>query len=355
MTVFYPLRISAIQRHNNNTIEVEFEVEQALQNVFAYQAGQYIVLKTSIQNQEVRRSYSLCSSPLQNKWCIAIKKVHNGLFSTYAFDNFKVGMVIDVLPPNGKFHIPLIATNKKNYVAIAAGSGITPILSILTSVLATEKNSSFTLIYGNKTSSSILFKDALEDLKNKYLHRLNIVHILSKEYTDAAINYGRIDAVKCAILLEKIAPKKVDNFFICGPEEMIITVKDFLQLKGIPEQQIHVELFGVVNKKIEAIVKNIGEEIVTEKSTITIIADGRKFDFLLEKQNILDAALQNGADLPYACKGGVCCTCKAKLLEGEVKMAINYGLEQEEIQNGFILTCQSTPITKNVVVTFDVK
>jgi ring-1,2-phenylacetyl-CoA epoxidase subunit PaaE len=356
MTVFYTLTIATVEYHNNETIEVGFDVPSNLQEQFAFKAGQYITLKTIINNTEVRRSYSLCSSPLHNKWHVAIKKVPNGVFSTYAYNNFKPGIQIEVLPPNGKFYTPLQASNTKHYIAFAAGSGITPIVSIITTTLQEEPNSKFTLVYGNKNSGSIIFKEALEALKNKYVQRFTLVHILSKEYTDAAINYGRIDATKCQHLFDKLLPKKADDYFICGPEQMIFTVKDFLQQQGIDKKHIHFELFGT-DKKQTTVATNFVQTSNEAVSNITIIVDGRQLQFTLpyNSTNILDAALQQGADLPYACKGGVCCTCRAKVQQGAVQMAVNYALEEDEVAQGFVLTCQCTPTTKAVVINFDVK
>ena len=326
-----------------------------LKEAFAYKQGQNITLKTVIDGEEVRRSYSLCSSPLSNDFRVAIKKVDGGKFSTFANTQLKVGDIVEVMPPVGKFYTELIATNTKNYVAFAAGSGITPILSIIHTTLQTEPNSSFILVYGNKNHNSIIFKEALEALKNKFLQRFQLIHVLSRERTDADINFGRIDANKLQQLSSLINYKTIDEFFICGPEEMIFCVKDFLTAQSIEQQKIHFELFAASTPKTKVVTTAIKD--TTAKSKISVTVDGRSFDFDLpfNGTNILDAALQEGADLPYACKGGVCCTCKAKLLEGQVQMDVHWGLEHEEIEQGFILTCQSHPLTEKVVVDFDVK
>ena len=241
-------------------------------------------------------------------------------------------------------------------MAFAAGSGITPIISIIKTSLQTEPNSSFTLVFGNRSRSSIIFFEELEGLKNKYLQRFNFINILSREKTDAPINFGRIDNEKLAALSKLINYKSIDDFFICGPEEMIFCIKEFLEQLGIDKKKIHFELFGTPGSKVNK-VQTTEDKSGGPKSKITVKLDGRSFDFDLgiNAGNILDAALQQGADLPFACKGGVCCTCKAKLIEGEVKMDVNWGLEHEEIEQGYILTCQSHPVTEKVVVDFDIK
>jgi ring-1,2-phenylacetyl-CoA epoxidase subunit PaaE len=260
------------------------------------------------------------------------------------------------MPPTGKFNSKLQATNKKQYLAFAAGSGITPIISIIKTTLQTEPQSSFTLVFGNRSRSSIIFFEELEGLKNKYLQRFNFINILSREITDAPVNYGRIDTSKLNELNKLINYKTIDEFFICGPEAMLFCVKDFLEHQGIDKKKIHFELFGSPGTKVNK-VQSTGQQTSGPTSKITVKLDGRSFDFDLgfDTNSILDAALQQGADLPFACKGGVCCTCKAKLLQGQVKMDVNWGLEQEEIEQGFILTCQSHPTTEKVVVDFDIK
>jgi ring-1,2-phenylacetyl-CoA epoxidase subunit PaaE len=262
------------------------------------------------------------------------------------------------MPPLGKFFTMLQSSQSLNYAAFAAGSGITPILSIIKTTLLTEPNSTFTLVYGNKNRHSIIFREAIEALKNKFIHRFRVIYILSREKTDAPIQAGRIDTEKCSILFEKVIDiKYIDHFFICGPQEMTETVKKTLFAHGVQQQQIHVELFGAAKEKSSTFsLQSEVKETEGTKSNITIKLDGVSFDFeLSNRESILDAALAQGADLPFACKGGVCCTCKAKLLAGEVIMDVHYGLEPDEIAAGFILTCQSHPKTQKVVVDFDTK
>lgn len=354
---FYPLTVKDVRQETADCVSISFNIPQNLKEVFAYTQGQYITLKAIINNQEVRRSYSLCSSPLDDDCRIAVKKVTDGLFSTFANNTLKVGDVLDVAEPNGKFFSPLQSSNQKKYVAIAAGSGITPILSIIKTTLKAEPLSEFVLVYGNKNTGSIIFKEELEALKNKHLGRLHLIHILSREKTDAPLNSGRIDAHKLEQLSKLINWKNTDDCFICGPEEMIIAAKEFLDNQGIDKKKVHFELFTTSIKTNQR--KQIVSTTATEtKSKISIKADGRTFDVEIgfnEDTSILDAALKNGADLPFACKGGVCCTCKAKLIEGKVEMDVVWGLEHEELEQGFILTCQSHPTTEKVVVDFDVK
>jgi ring-1,2-phenylacetyl-CoA epoxidase subunit PaaE len=261
-----------------------------------------------------------------------------------------------VMPPTGKFNTTLNPGNKKEYLAFAAGSGITPIISIIKTTLKTEPGSCFTLVYGNRSRSSIVFFEELEGLKNKYLQRFNFIHLLSREKTEAPINFGRINTEKLQALSSLIDYKNTDEFFICGPEEMIFCIKDFLVNSGIATKKIHFELFTIPGQK-GATVQDESTSDSGLKSKISIKLDGRtiEFDLAFERDSILDAALKEGADLPFACKGGVCATCRARLLHGEVAMKVNYALEPEEVAQGFILTCQSQPITENVIIDFDVK
>lgn len=354
---FHALTVKEVKKETNDCVSVSFNIPEELKTSFQFKQGQNITVRSFINEQEVRRSYSLCSSPLDNEFRVAIKKVTDGVFSTFANEQLKAGDQLEVMPPIGKFYTELNATNKKSYIAFAAGSGITPLLSIIKTTLATEPNSNFTLVYGNKNSNAIIFKEALEALKNKYVHRFQLIHILSRERTDAEINFGRIDAIKCESIFNKLIDINADEFFICGPEEMIIGIKEFLEHKQVDKKKIHVELFTTSDKKAKAVNQTATISNTNAQSQITVKVDGRSLNFNLpfNGTSILDAALQQGADLPYACKGGVCCTCKAKVIEGQVDMDVCWGLEQEEIEQGFILTCQSHPKTEKVVVDFDVK
>src|SRR6187401_1959551 len=355
---FYPLRIKKTNKETDQCISVEFEIPESLFNSFQFKQGQSLTMRTNLSGEEVRRTYSLCSSPLEKKWKVSIKKVDGGLFSSFANEDLKEGDELDVMEPVGKFYTELNPTNKKNYLAFAAGSGITPVISIIKTTLRTEPQSTFTLVYGNRSRSSIIFFEELEGLKNKFIDRFSFINILSRERTETPINFGRIDIGKLTELEKLIDYKKMDDTFICGPEEMIFCIKNFLEQKDISEKKIHFELFTTSGQKKQGTRNKVQESSSGPQSKITVKVDGRSFDFdlpLNSDTTILDAALKQGADLPYACKGGMCCTCKAKLLEGEVEMDVHWGLEHEEIEKGYILTCQSHPKAEKVVVDFDVK
>lgn len=354
---FESLVISDVRKETNDCVSIAFTIPTSLQKYFQFTQGQHLTLKAIINGQEIRRSYSICSSPFDHEIRIAIKKVPHGIFSTFANTQLRKGNTMEVMPPSGKFFTPLSATAANHYIAFAAGSGITPIFSIIKTTLLAEPNSSFTLVYGNKNRHSIIFKEALEALKNKFMGRLSIVYILSREKTDAPIHYGRIDAEKCKALCPLlIDATKAASIFLCGPETMIFDVKNSLIQLGVDEKKIHFELFaaGKVTKKTTTISASANKLAV---STISIKQDGIAVEFTMafDGESILEAALQSGSDLPFACKGGVCCTCKAKLIEGEVDMDVHYGLEQDEIEEGFILTCQAHPKTEKVVIDFDAK
>ncbi len=360
MIHFHTLQVKKIVRETEDCLSVAFEVPPELEDVFQYKQGQSLTIRIYLNGKEVRRNYSICSSPLDQELRVAIKNVEGGLFSTYANEELTVGTHLDVMPPVGKFYTELYPAQRKNYVAFAAGSGITPILSIIKTTLLTEPHSSFTLVFGNRTKSNIIFKEALEALKDKFLDRFRIYHVLSRERTDALVNYGRIDKNKCEQLFDKLINlQSCDEFFLCGPEEMIFSVRDYLQENNVSPNKIHFELFTIPGQGKKSEISNQQSEIYHSgpQAKVSVKLDGILFDFDLSYggQSILDAALKEGADLPYACKGGVCCTCKAKLLEGHIVMDENWGLEPDEVAAGFILTCQSHPTTEKIVVDFDVK
>jgi len=352
---FHPLQVKKVQKDTSECVIITFDIPESLKDLFQFTPGQNVTLKKTIDGEEIRRSYSICTAPFENRLSIAVKKVEGGKFSTYANTHLHEGELLEVLPPTGRFNTPLSVINKKNYCAFVAGSGITPIISIIKSTLVTERESSFTLVYGNRSRGSIMFFEELAGLKNKYVGRFNLINILSGEKTEAAVNFGRINGEKLTDLQKLVDYKTMDEIFICGPTAMLFSVKDFLLKTGIDQNKIHFELFTTPgsNRIIEK--QQITAENIGEKSKITIQLDGRSFEFDLayHSESILDAALKQGADLPYACKGGVCCTCRAKLTEGKVKMDVNYALEAEELEKGFILTCQSHPLTEKVVIDFD--
>lgn len=359
MIHFHALQVEKKEYETADCVSITFAVPEHLKETFRFKQGQSLTVRKVLNGEEVRRNYSICSAPMEGVLQIAVKKVAGGLFSTWVFENLAPGDWLDVMPPVGTFYTELHPSNRKHYLAVAAGSGITPLLSIVKTTLKTEPHSTFTLVYGNRTRSSIIFKEALEALKDKYLSRFRIIHILSGERTDADINYGRIDTEKCTQLFGPLIPlARMDDVFLCGPEALIFCVRDFLLERGFSKAHIHFELFTIPGQKASTVTKP--QATVADagpKSKISIKLDGVLFGFELSYHgpSILDAALVQGADLPYACKGGVCCTCKARLMEGAVDMDVVWGLEQDEMDKGFILTCQSHPKTETVVIDFDVK
>ncbi len=360
-THFHALKIKDVRTETPECVSIALEIPGGLEEIFRFIPGQNITVKSIIAGEDIRRSYSICSIPSENELRIAVKKVSNGRFSGYANQHLKRGDILEVLPPTGSFFTPLDPLNKKHYTAFAAGSGITPVLSIIKNTLLTEPLSRFTLIYGNRSRASILFREQLEAVKNQYMERFSVYHILSREKPDTPFNYGRIDAEKCRQLHEKLVQlTRSDAFFLCGPEEMIFIVKQFLQDQGVDEKKIHFELFTAPgqNSRIAGSKPILPATAHAGKtSEVVIKSDGITFRFNLsyDEESILDAALQRGADLPFACKGGVCSTCRARLIEGEVEMDNNYALEKDELEDGYILTCQSHPRTPSIVVDYDVK
>lgn len=358
MSDFHSLTVAQIEPTTEDCSVVTFEMPREKQSDFQFVQGQYITLKSEIDGEEVRRSYSLCSSPLDHIWSVAIKKIEGGLFSTYINQKLKTGDVLEVMQPSGSFFVPTDASQTRNYVAFAAGSGITPMLSIIKTHLATESKSTFKLFYLNSTSRSIILKEEIEALKNQYLGRFQVCYFLSRERRDIELLNGRFTPKKIQQLAQTIIDvEQTDHVFLCGPKEMIFMIRDEFMAMGLPKERIHFELFFTgeadeeTQKRASQVLKKraVGTEI-------TLIDGGKEFLYTMEKyhDSILDAALQAGADLPFACKGGVCSTCKCKVLDGSVEMKINYALEEEEVAANFVLSCQAVPTTKKVTVDFDV-
>jgi ring-1,2-phenylacetyl-CoA epoxidase subunit PaaE len=357
VTQFHPLTIKEIRKETPECVSISFDIPEYLKENYRFEPGQNITLKINFGDEEIRRSYSICSSPNENELRVAVKQISGGKFSGFANSLLKVGDVVNVLPPTGKFNTKISSANAKNYLAFAAGSGITPVISIIKTIFDTEPNSYFTLVYGNRTRSSIIFKEQLEAIKNKNMDRFILHHILSREQTDAPVNHGRIDREKCEMLGKYLVDiQGMDHIFLCGPEAMIFSTREWLLEKNIPKEKIHFELFTVPGEKFKAKQHHTSSR-ADETSRITIKIDGVTLPFNLpyEGQSILDGALQQGADLPFACKGGVCATCRAKLTYGEVEMDTNYALEEDELAAGFILTCQSHPRSAEVHIDFDAK
>lgn len=360
---FHKLRIKEVKKETPDSVTVAFNVPDELKETFHFYQGQNITLRATINGEDIRRSYSICTAPHENELRVAVKKAEFGIFSQYVNESLEAGDELDILPPTGKFFTPLDPVHKKNYTAFAAGSGITPIISIIKTTLKTEPYSNFTLIYGNRNLSSVIFLEELEGLKNLYPDRFALTYIFSREKTDIPLFSGRITKEKLDELSKLVNYNTTDEFFICGPEAMIFCVKDYLLQHDIEPKKIHFELFTTPESKKKEqdnfqsqISSGIKEKTVI-KSHITVRLDGRSFDFELEREGdtILNAALKLGTDLPFACKGGVCSTCRAKLVEGKVEMDANWALEPEEVENGFILTCQSHPVSERVVIDFDIK
>ncbi|MFZ9386554.1 MAG: 1,2-phenylacetyl-CoA epoxidase subunit PaaE [Chitinophagaceae bacterium] len=357
---FHKLTVREVKRETPECVSVAFEIPAELRENFRFIQGQSLSMRTTINGEEVRRTYSICSSPLDQEWRVAIKKVEDGLFSTFANENLKPGDRLEVMEPVGRFYTALDPGQKKNYLAFAAGSGITPVLSLIKTTLATEPASQFTLVYGNRNRGSVIFFEELEAIKNRYMERFNLVHVFSRERTETPLNFGRINDEKLAELDKLLGFSSMDEFFLCGPEEMIFSVRDHLLNNGTDKKKIHFELFTSPGQPAKKGAASAAKKSARTgpASTVTLKLDGRSLDIAIplgSDLTILDAALKEGADLPYACKGGMCCTCKAKLLEGEVQMDVHWGLEEEEVEKGYILTCQSHPKTEKISIDFDIK
>lgn len=354
---FHSLKVNDITRETDSCISVAFEIPEHLQEDYQFIPGQYLTIENEIGGEKIRRSYSLCSSPADGELRVAIKKVEGGKFSGWANSEMSVGTEMQVMTPEGNFKAKIDPAHQHNYVAFAAGSGITPIFSIMKSVLELEPASTFKLFYGNQTGKTVIFKDKIDGLKNKYMHRMEVHHVLSREDQGSDFLKGRIDEAKCISFSEKFFDlNDTEAYFICGPESMINCVSDSLTKLGVSKDKIHYELFTAPTQKIAHKTK-VSADKKTDKvlSHVTVILDGEEthFDIPSDGDAVLDAALDAGADVPYACKGAVCCTCRAKVLEGSVEMEMNYALEDGEVEEGYVLTCQSHPTSEKVVISYD--
>jgi ring-1,2-phenylacetyl-CoA epoxidase subunit PaaE len=361
-THFRTLTIEDVRRETSECVSVAFAIPAAYREEFRFVQGQNITLRMRMGGEEVRRSYSICSSPLESELRIAIKKVPGGVFSTWANEQLAPGHQIEVLPPSGRFNTELRPGNRKHYLAFAVGSGITPVLSLIKTTLGVEPESHFTLVYGNRNRLSIVFREELEALKNRYIDRFSLYHILTREEMDIPLYQGRIDTQKCAGLCGRLIDlRSMDEVFLCGPEQMIFSVKDWLEGQGVERKKIHFELFHtvegrtIVQRREETSDGPAARRDQVSQVTVRLDGMGHTFDLPFEGSSVLEAALMEGVDLPFACKGGVCSTCRAKLLEGKVEMDNNYALEADELATGFILTCQSHPRSEKVVIDFDSK
>ncbi|WP_404367044.1 1,2-phenylacetyl-CoA epoxidase subunit PaaE [Marinobacter sp.] len=357
MTKFYPLTIKEVRPETRDSVSLFFDVPEDLSDEFRYEQGQHLILRSKIDGEEVRRSYSICTSVNDQQLRIAVKKVPGGRFSTFANEELHAGETLEVMPPQGHFSIALDPEREGNYLAVAAGSGITPILSIIKTTLETEPKSEFALFFGNKATATTMFRDELQDLKNEYMDRFNLVYIFTREEQDIDLYNGRIDSDKCDKLFDYwIDVKNLTGAFLCGPQLVTETVRDSLERHGMEKSRIHYELFTPVGgipqpRKDRDDVKHDPEAV----SEITVKADGRRitFDLVQNTKSILDAGNDEGADLPFSCKAGVCSTCKAKVIEGEVEMDQNFALEDYEVEEGYVLSCQCYPVSSKVVLDYD--
>lgn len=355
MSKFYPLTVSSVRPETRDAVVIDFDVPDPLRETFQYVQGQHLTLRAIIDGEDVRRSYSICSAVQDARLRIAVKRVPGGVFSAWANTLLRAGSQIDVMPPSGHFNIPLSAQNRKHYLAFAAGAGITPVISLVKTTLIAEPHSRFTLIYGNHASSSVIFREELAELKDVYLDRFNLVHVMSREHQDIDLFNGRIDRVKCKELFRRWVPlQDVDFVFVCGPEGMMNEVQEALAAAGVPKSRIKIELFAASIPKQVHVPKQKPVQ-GRQECEVTVVMDGAARTFVMEKDTepILEAALKQGLDMRYSCKGGVCATCRCKVVEGRVDMDANFALEDYEIARGFILSCQSFPVTDRVVVDFD--
>lgn len=354
MTHFHTLTVTGVHKTTRDAVVLTLKSKTPAD--FTFLQGQYLTFRKEFDGEELRRSYSICTGLDDGSLQVGIKKVDGGTFSSWANDDLKVGDTLDAMPPMGTFHTALDKTAEKHYLGFAAGSGITPILSILRSVMTREPHSKFTLVYANRTVNAIMFRDELEDLKNLYLGRINIVHILKQDAQGIDLFTGRIDAEKCALLFKHWIPiDSVTTAFICGPEPMMLTIAGSLKDHGLSGDQIKFELFGSSQpgKAKRMAVRNVeaGQDRTTE-AVVTVNGETRSFQ-MPKSKTLLEAAIANDIDAPFACKAGVCSTCRAKVAEGKVEMVQNHALEDGEVQRGFVLTCQCFPLTDRVVFSYD--
>ncbi|MCC6196929.1 MAG: phenylacetate-CoA oxygenase/reductase subunit PaaK [Burkholderiales bacterium] len=355
MAKFHRLPVERIDRETRDAVAITFAVPAALREQFRYAQGQHLTLRKDIGGADVRRSYSICSAVQDDALRIAIKRAPGGVFSTWANEALKPGDTLEVMPPLGHFNVPLDAEAARHYLGFAAGSGITPLLSIVKTTLAAEGRSRFTLIYANRASSTVMFKEELAAIKDRYLDRLNLVHVLSREAQDIELLHGRIDRAKAgALLTHWVRLSEIDAVFVCGPEPMMDAVVAALAGRGYPQAKIKVERFAASIPRHAHVVPEAPLPGHAEcEATVTLDGMTRTFTVEKGKESLLDAGLRQGVEMPYSCKGGVCSTCRCRLVQGEVDMDVNFALEDYEVARGYILACQSYPVTDRVAVTYD--
>ncbi|MFU8851729.1 1,2-phenylacetyl-CoA epoxidase subunit PaaE [Micromonospora sp. SL1-18] len=363
---FHPLPVSAVDRLTDDAVAITFAVPEELREAFAFSAGQHLTVRrpagggltgsAGAGGEDVRRSYSICSTPQElarhGRLRIGVREIPGGAFSAYACGALRDGDTVEVLPPLGNFTTAFAPDRVRHYGAVVAGSGITPVLSLVATALAVEPASTFTLVYGNRTANSVMFAEELADLKDRYPTRLHLVHVLSREQGESPLLSGRIDAERLTRLLDTVVPgDAIEEWFLCGPYGMVVDAKAVLTGRGLPESAVHTELFHV-DAPPEPVRRPDDEP--GAGAEVTILLDGRSSTFTMGRdERVLDAALKVRGELPYACKGGVCSTCKAKVVSGEVTMARNYALEPDEVAAGYVLTCQSSPLTDRLTVDYD--
>jgi ring-1,2-phenylacetyl-CoA epoxidase subunit PaaE len=352
--VFHPLRVAEVERLLDDAVAITFEVPDELTDDYAFSHGQHLTIRTDLAGDDVRRNYSICAPAGSGRLRIAVKGLEGGAFSSYALDGLKPGDTLDVMTPTGRFFTELDPAQAKNYVCIAAGSGITPVLSIVATTLEAEPESRVTLLYANRTSKSVMFVEELEDLKNRYPDRFQLVHVLSREPQDIELFSGRLDSERLERFLDTLLPvESVDEWFLCGPYDMVRSLRNSLVDAGVPKRNVHAELFHVGSQPPpRRTVEPVGDETGAQ---VTIVLDGRRSQFRLpaDGPSVLEAALGVRSDAPFACKGGVCGTCRAKLVEGSVEMDQNWALEPDEVERGYVLTCQSHPTSDTVSLDYD--
>ncbi|MBA2768746.1 MAG: phenylacetate-CoA oxygenase/reductase subunit PaaK [Sporichthyaceae bacterium] len=352
---FHPLHVAAVEQLTDDAVAITFEVPTPLRQDYAFAPGQHLTVRTRIDGEEVRRNYSICAPATSGRLRIGVKRLAGGAFSGHATARLRVGDTVDVMTPTGRFTTDLDPTRPRHYCALAAGSGITPVLSIIGTVLEVEPDSTVTLLYGNRTTASVMFLDELADLKDRHPTRFQLVNVLSREPQEIELFSGRLDATKLRRLLDTVVDaSSVDEWFLCGPFSMVVAAREVLAERGVDPSHVHTELFHVEGEAPrESVV--VDDERAEGTSTVTVTLDGRASTLQVPRSGIrvLDAVLALRSDAPYACKGGVCGTCRARLVSGEVAMERNYALEPDELAAGFVLACQSRPVSDEVVLDFD--
>ena len=352
---FHALRVAEVVPETAEANSIRFEIPAELRERFAFKPGQHLTLRATLDGQEVRRNYSLCTAPDEQDWMVTVKRIQGGLFSNWVGDELKAGDVIDVMPPHGSFTTEFRRANRRRIVGIAGGSGITPVMSLIKSLLRYEPESEFTLLYGNRDSSSVIFLDALAGLKDKHLGRFEIYHFLDQEEQEIDLFNGMLDRGRCDEAIAHLVPDApgVDEWFICGPGPMMDAAEGALLERGIQKERIHIERF-TAERPPDAVTREIAElQTKAEGVTVAVTLDGRTRRVPFTAGNILDSARASGLPAPFACKAGVCATCRAKVTKGKVEMAARYGLTDEEVAAGYVLTCQSVPVGDGVAVDYD--